>query len=72
MSLIVETLMLQAKTAILDDQLSRHQAFAREGRVQEALRQTHTVLKSVLDILRDSNKVLENVSQGRVDPPAQR
>lgn len=67
MSLIVETLMLQAKTAILDDQFSRYSELAREGKTEQSLEQAHTVLISVADILRGNNKLMDRISQSNAD-----
>ena len=65
MSLAVENLVLQAKTAILEDQVRRFQALQSDGKWEEALQQFHSTLRCAADILQGSLKILEEVAQKR-------
>jgi len=69
MSLVGENLMLQAKTAILEDQVRRFHALKAEGRWQEALQQFQSTLHCAADVLQDSLKILEQVARKPEEPP---
>jgi len=73
----VDSLMLDAKQAILDEQHRRFQVLHREGRWQEAMRQFQVTIASATDLLNDSLRLLEETlaAHGRSDetkppPPA--
>lgn len=55
----VDSLMLDAKQAILDEQHRRFQELQREGRVQEAMQQFHTTMSCATDLLNESLRMLE-------------
>jgi predicted HTH domain antitoxin len=56
-----ESLMLDAKQAILEEQHRRFQNLQREGRVQEAMQQFQVTLGCASDLLNDSLNVLEHL-----------
>ena len=71
MSLTGENLVLQAKTAILEEQVRKFHAFQAEGKWREALQQFHATLQCAGDVLRDSLNILEQVSRSKgTTPPA--
>ncbi len=63
MSLAIESLLLQAKTAILEDQARRFQALQKDGKWEEALEQFQSTLQCASDLLQDSAKILEVVAR---------
>ena len=65
MSLAAENLVLQAKTAILEDQVRRFQALQSDGKWEEALQQFHSTLQCAADVLQGSLKILEEVARKR-------
>ncbi len=72
----LDSLILDAKQAILDEQHKRFQALQREGRWQEAMQQFHVTLICASDLLNESLRVLERAlsryreqQQGRSSPP---
>jgi len=65
MSLAGDNLLLQAKTAILEDQVRRFHAFQKDGKWEEALQQFHSTLQCAADVLQGSLKILEEVAQKR-------
>lgn len=67
MSLAAENLVLQAKTAILEDQVRRFQALQSDGQWEAALQQFHATLRCAADVLQGSLEILEAVAQRR--PP---
>ena len=67
MSLAAENLVLQAKTAILEDQVRRFQALQNDGKWEAALQQFHSTLRCAADVLQGSLKILEEITQHR--PP---
>ncbi|MEP6601321.1 MAG: hypothetical protein ABJB49_05855 [Nitrospirota bacterium] len=67
MSLAAENLVLQAKTAILEDQVRRFQALQNDGKWEAALQQFHSTLRCAADVLEGSLKILEEIAQHR--PP---
>ena len=69
MSLAAENLVLQAKTAILEDQVRRFQALQNDGKWEEALQQFQSTLQCAADVLQGSLKILEAVAQR--EPPQQ-
>jgi hypothetical protein len=68
MSLAAENLMLQAKTAILEEQARRFQTLQNAGKWEEALQQFQSTLQCAADVLRDSTKILEEVARKRSPP----
>jgi hypothetical protein len=69
MSLAGDNLLLQAKTAILEDQVRRFQTLQAEGRWPEALQQFQSTLQCAADVLQGSLKILEEVARKREDVP---
>jgi hypothetical protein len=65
MSLAAENLLLQAKTAILEDQARRFQILQNAGKWEEALQQFQFTLQCAADVLLDSTKILEEVARKR-------
>ena len=65
MSMAAENLVLQAKTAILEDQVRRFHALQSDGKWEEALQQFHSTLQCAADILQGSLKILDEVAQKR-------
>ena len=57
----VDTLMLDAKQAILDDAHGRFIALQKEGRTKEAMHQFQVTLGCATDLLNESILVLERV-----------
>lgn len=68
MSLHVDGLVLEAKTAILEEQYAKFRKLAQDGKGEEVLGQTHTVLVSIADVLRDVNRLWTGVSAGSSRP----
>ncbi|GIW56182.1 MAG: hypothetical protein KatS3mg082_2586 [Nitrospiraceae bacterium] len=71
----LESLILDAKQAILDEQHKRFQALQREGRWQEAMQQFHVTLTCASDLLNESLRVLERAlnnyrRQQSLSPPS--
>jgi hypothetical protein len=71
MSLAGENLLLQAKTAILEDKVRHFQALQTAGKWEEALQQFHVTLQCAADVLQGSLKILEEVSRTRPAPPSE-
>ena len=69
MSLTGENLILQAKTAILEEQARKFRALQADGKWREALQQFQATLQCADDVLRDSLKVLEHVARSKENPP---
>jgi hypothetical protein len=74
----VDSLMLDAKEAILDEHRRRFQVFHQEGRVHEAIRQFQVTVSCANDILSDSLQLLEEAIEAHnaamkmsAPPPAQ-
>ena len=63
MSMAGENLVLQAKTAILEDQVRRFHALHAEGKQQEALQQFQNTLQCAADVLQDSLTMLERIAR---------
>ena len=55
----VDSLMLEAKQAILDEHHHRFQTFHQEGRWEEAIHQIHVTLSCAADLLDESLRVLD-------------
>ena len=56
----VDSLMLDAKQAILDEHHRRFQTLHQEGRWEEALHQIHVTLSCAADLLDESLRVLDD------------
>ncbi len=56
-----DSLMLDAKQAILDEQHRKFQVLQREGRWPEAMQQFHVTLSCASDLLKESLQLLERV-----------
>ncbi len=55
----VDSLMMDAKQAIMDEQHRRFQTLYQEGRWEEALQQIHVTLSCATDLLNESLRVLD-------------
>jgi hypothetical protein len=66
MSLAAENLLLQAKTAILEDQARRFQTLQNDGKWEEALQQFQSTLQCAADVLQGSARILEEVARKRL------
>ncbi|OAI43842.1 hypothetical protein AYO43_09830 [Nitrospira sp. SCGC AG-212-E16] len=55
----IDSLMLEAKHAIMDEHHRRFQTLHQEGRWQEALQEIHVTLSCAADLLNESLQVLE-------------
>ncbi|MGE3151731.1 MAG: hypothetical protein AB7G48_10055 [Nitrospiraceae bacterium] len=66
-----DTLMLDAKQAILDEAHRRFQVLQEEGRSEEAMQQFQVTLSCASDLLNESLQILERVlaEQQHVDQP---
>lgn len=60
-----DSLMLDAKQAILDEQHRKFQALKQEGRWPEAMQQFHVTLSCASDVLTESLQLLERVLEAR-------
>jgi hypothetical protein len=60
----LDSLMLDAKQAIMDEHHRRFQALHQEGRWEEALKQIHVTLSCATDLLNESLRVLEEALDG--------
>lgn len=60
----LDSLMLDAKQAIMDEHHRRFQALHQEGRWEEALEQIHVTLSCATDLLNESLRVLEEALDG--------
>jgi len=73
----VDSLMLDAKQAIMEEHHRRFQTFQQEGRWEEALQQIHVTLSCATDLLNESLRVLDEAiathnctpADGSVPPP---
>ena len=65
----VDSLMLDAKQAILDEHHRRFQTFHQEGRWEEALQQIHITLSCATDLLSESLRVLDEALDA-CNPPS--
>ncbi|MBV6470465.1 hypothetical protein FBQ96_09920 [Nitrospirales bacterium NOB] len=70
----VDSLMLDAKQAILDEQHRKFQALQQEGRWQEAMQQFQVTLCCASEVLTESlqllERVLENQKKRQSPPPS--
>lgn len=64
-----DSLMLDAKQAILEEQHRRFQALQKEGKWVEAMQQFQTTMHCASDLLNDSLKLLERVIETHRQPP---
>ena len=55
----IDSLMLDAKQAILDEHHRRFQTLHQEGRWEEALKQIHVTMSCAADLLNESLRVLD-------------
>ena len=60
----IDSLMLDAKQAIMDEQHRRFQTLYQEGRWEEALKQIHVTLGCATDLLNESLRVLDEAFDG--------
>ena len=60
----VDSLMLDAKQAIMDEHHRRFRALHQEGRWEEALQQIHITLRCATDLLDESLRFLEEALDG--------
>lgn len=74
-----DSLMLDAKQAIMDEHHRRFQTLHQEGRWEEALQQIHITMSCAADLLNESLRVLEealdghnHTSDGSTPPPTTR
>ena len=65
----IDSLLLDAKQAILDEHHQRFRALQKEGRWMEALQQFHTTMTCVSDLLNESLRVLDEAIDSREKPP---
>lgn len=63
-----DSLLLEAKQAILDEQHRRFQQLQQEGRWQEALQQFQVTLHCAADLLNHSLVVLEALTKEHLNP----
>jgi hypothetical protein len=64
-----DSLMLDAKQAILEEQHRRFQALQKEGKWAEAMQQFQTTMHCASDLLTDSLALLERVLETHRQPP---
>jgi hypothetical protein len=60
----IDSLILDAKQAIMDEQHHRFQTLYQEGRWEEALKQIHVTLGCATDLLNESLRVLDETLDG--------
>ena len=60
----VDSLMLDAKQAIMEEHHRRFQTLQQEGRWQEALQQMHLTLRCATDLLNESLRALDEALDG--------
>ena len=72
----LDSLMLDAKQAIMDEHRRRFQTLYQEGRWEEALQQIHITMSCAADLLNESLRVLDealddhnHTSDGSTPPP---
>ena len=66
----VDSLMLDAKQAIMDEHHRRFQTLHEEGRWEEALQQIHVTLTCATDLLNESLRVLDEAIEAQTHTPA--
>jgi hypothetical protein len=62
----VDSLMLDAKQAILEEHHRRFQSLYQEGRWEEALQQIHVTLSCASDLLNESLRILDETLDGTI------
>jgi hypothetical protein len=65
----VDSLMLDAKQAIMDEHHRRFQTFYQEGRWEEALQEIYVTLSCATDLLNESLRVLDEAHDGATTAP---
>jgi hypothetical protein len=65
----VDSLMMDAKQAIMDEHHRRFQTLYQEGRWEEALQQIHITLSCATDLLNESLRVLDEALDGTTPTP---
>jgi hypothetical protein len=65
----IDSLMLDAKQAIMYEHHRRFQTLHQEGRWEEALQQIHITLCCAADLLNESFRVLEETRMATTTPP---
>ncbi len=65
----VDSLMMDAKQAIMDEHHRRFQTLYQEGRWEEALQQIHVTLSCATDLLNESLRVLDEALDGATTTP---
>lgn len=65
----VDSLMLDAKQAIMDEHHRRFQTFYQEGRWEEALQEIYVTLNCATDLLNESLRVLDEACDGATAIP---
>ncbi len=65
-----DSLMLEAKQAILEEQHRRFQALQQEGKWVEAMQQFQATMHCASDLLTDSLHLLERVLETHQPPPS--
>ena len=68
----IDSLMLDAKQAIMDEHHRRFQALHQEGRLEEALQQIHVTLSCAADLLNESLRVLDETLETHHQAPINR
>jgi len=66
----VDSLMLDAKQAIVEEHHRRFQSLYQEERWEEALQQIHVTLYWAADLLNDSIRILDETLDGTVPHPS--
>lgn len=66
----VDSLMLDAKQAILDEHHRRFQTLHQEGRWEEAIHQIHVTLRCAADLLDESLRVLDEAIETHKGNPS--
>ena len=66
----IDSLMLDAKQAIMDEHHRRFQTFHQEGKWEEALQQIHVTLSCAADLLNESLRVLDEALETHNHTPS--
>lgn len=69
MSLAVDNLMLQARTAILEENTRRFHALRAAGRTKESLQQFQATLQCAAGVLEDALKILQQIAEKKNRTP---
>ena len=67
----IDSLMLDAKQAIMDEHHRRFQTLHQEGKWEEALQQIHVTLSCAADLLNESLRVLDEALETQNHIPAE-